>query len=108
MWNQYKVEDELGLSPHPATQQDFGCYLSALYGLPCNVELGMRGEYVAGNGDTTQPGRFRFSPGVTWYANAARSLRLRLQYNYDHSTEFGSDHGVWAQVSLTWGGPEVR
>ncbi|HYF36405.1 MAG TPA: hypothetical protein VD994_14010 [Prosthecobacter sp.] len=108
MFNRYKVEDELGLVLDPVTQQDFGCYVSMLYGLPNNLELGLRGEYVPGNGETVQDARLRVSPGVTWYANANRNLRLRLQYNYDHSNAYGSDHGIWAQVSLTWGGPEVR
>jgi hypothetical protein len=108
MLSRYKVEDELGLVLDPVTQQDAGCYISFLYGLPSNLEFGLRGEYVPGNGESQTTARTRVSPGVTWYANDNRNLRVRLQYNYDHSGEFGSDHGIWAQVSLTWGGPEVR
>lgn len=108
MFNRYKVEDELVEGRAPETQQDFGAYLSFLYGLPNNLELGLRGEYVAGNADTDQDSRFRVSPGVTWYANDARTLRFRLQYNYDNSNTRGTDHAVWAQVSFNWGGPEVR
>lgn len=108
MFNRFKVEDELVEGRNPETQQDFGAYLSLLYGLPNNLELGLRGEYVAGNADTAQDSRFRVSPGITWYANDARTLRFRLQYNYDNSNERGTDHAVWAQVSFAWGGPEVR
>ncbi|MDZ4286896.1 MAG: hypothetical protein U0984_03005 [Prosthecobacter sp.] len=108
MVKRFKVEDELGLVLDPVTQQDFGCYVSALYGCPNNLEFGLRGEFVPGNGETTQDARLRVSPGITWYANAARTVRVRLQYNYDHSNAFGNDHGIWAQVSLAWGGPEVR
>lgn len=108
MFNRYKVEDELVEGRNPETQQDFGAYLSLLYGLPNNLELGLRGEYVAGNADTHQDSRFRVSPGITWYANDARTLRFRLQYNCDNSNERGTDHAVWAQVSFNWGGPEVR
>lgn len=108
MFNRFRVEDEFGLTNSPATQQDFGAYLSLLYGLPQNLELGLRAEYVAGNHDTEQDSRFRASPGITWYANAARTLRLRLQYNYDHSNIRGTDHAIWAQCSIAWGGPEVR
>ena len=108
MFNRFRVEDELVEGRAPETQQDFGCYLSLLYGLPNNVELGLRGEYVAGNTETEQDARFRVSPGVTWYANSARTLRLRLQYNCDHSNARGTDHAIWAQMSLAWGGPEVR
>jgi hypothetical protein len=108
MFNRFRVEDELVEGRAPETQQDFGCYLSLLYGLPNNVELGLRGEYVAGNSETEQDARFRVSPGVTWYANSARTMRLRLQYNCDHSNARGTDHAIWAQMSLAWGGPEVR
>jgi hypothetical protein len=108
MIKRFKVEDELGLVLDPVTQQDFGCYVSALYGFENNLELGLRGEFLPGNGDTAEAARTRVSPGLTWYANANRNVRVRLQYNYDHSSDFGSDHGVWAQVSLSWGGPEVR
>lgn len=108
MMNRFKVEDEMDDTRPLETQQDFGCYLSLLYGLPNNLELGLRGEFVSGNSDTDQDSRFRASPGITWYANQARTLRLRLQYNYDQSNERGTDHAIWAQVSYTWGGPEVR
>lgn len=108
MFNDYKVEDELVEGRDPESQQDFGAYLSVLYGLGNNLELGLRGEYVSGNADTAQDSRFRVSPGITWYANDARTLRFRLQYNCDNSNERGTDHAVWAQVSFNWGGPEVR
>lgn len=108
MFNRFKVEDELGIDQNPVTQQDFGGYVSLLYGLPSRWEFGLRGEYVAGNGETQVDARFRASPGITWYANEARTMRFRLQYNYDHSNIRGTDHGLWAQVSLAWGGPEVR
>jgi len=108
MFNRFKVEDELGLDPNPVTQQDFGCYLSLLYGLPSRLEIGLRGEYVAGNSESQQDARFRVSPGITWCANEARTVRFRLQYNCDHSSARGTDHAIWAQVSFAWGGPEVR
>jgi hypothetical protein len=108
MTNRFRVEDEVDDTRRPETQQDFGAYLSLLYGFASNLELGLRGEFVSGNSDTAQDARFRVSPGITWYANDARTLRLRLQYNYDNSNNRGTDHAVWAQVSFAWGGPEVR
>lgn len=108
MTNRYRVEDEMDDTRAPETQQDFGCYLSLLYGLPNNLEFGLRGDFVSGNSETGQDTRLRVSPGITWYANSARTMRLRLQYNCDNSNQRGTDHAVWAQVSLTWGGPEVR
>jgi hypothetical protein len=108
MTNRYRVEDEIDETRPLETQQDFGCYLSLLYGLPNNLEVGLRGEFVSGNSDTNQDARLRVSPGLTWYANQARTLRTRLQYNYDNSNARGTDHAVWLQLSLAWGGPEVR
>ena len=107
MFRRFQVEDEITGKPGVATR-DFGWYASFLYGLPCNCELGFRTEYASGDTETEQDARFRCSPGITWYANQARSLRFRLQYNYDQSSVFGTDHGVWGQISLAWGGPEVR
>lgn len=108
MTNRFRVEDEIDDTRSPETQQDFGCYLSALYGFGNNFEAGLRGEFVSGNSETGQDSRFRVSPGLTWYANKARTMRLRLQYNYDNSNTRGEDHAIWAQCSLAWGGPEVR
>ncbi len=108
MLNDFKVPDEEGEYPVSASQNDFGGYLSALYGLNDRWELGLRYEQVAGNHDTEQDSRRRISPGITWYANDARTLRLRLQYNHDHSNARGTDHAIWLQACLNWGGPEVR
>lgn len=87
---------------------DFGFYSSLLYGLPSNLELGLRAEYVTGDTAVGLDNRFRVSPGITYYINDARTLKFRLQYNYDHSNDFGDEHSVWGQVSFSWGGPEVR
>jgi hypothetical protein len=108
MVSDFRVEDEFGLTDHPASQRDFGAYLSLLYGFAEDFEIGLRGDFVSGNWETAQDTRVRVSPGITWYANAARTLRLRLQYNCDRSNQRGTDHSVWAQCSIAWGGPEVR
>jgi hypothetical protein len=91
-----------------ANFRDFGFYTSLLYGFNSRFEAGLRAEYVAGERAAGLDDRFRLSPGLTYYINDARTLRFRVQYNYDHSNEFGTDHSVWGQVSYTWGGPEVR
>ena len=91
-----------------ANFRDFGFYTSLLYGFNDRFEAGLRAEYVTGDLLAGLDNRFRFSPGLTYYINDARTLRFRVQYNYDHSSEFGTDHSVWGQLSFTWGGPEVR
>lgn len=91
-----------------ANFRDFGFYTSLLYGFNSRFEAGLRAEYVSGDRAAGLDDRFRLSPGLTYYINDARTVRFRVQYNYDHSNEFGSDHSVWGQVSFNWGGPEVR
>jgi len=85
-----------------------GFYSTLIYGLGSGLEFGLRREYVSGIDAAGLDERFRTSPGITFFANEARTLKLRLQYNYDHSNDFGSEHSVWAQVGLAWGGSEVR
>ena len=91
-----------------ANLSDFGFYSSLLYGFNSRFEAGLRAEYVSGDRIAGLDNRFRMSPGLTYYVNDARTVRLRVQYNYDHSDVFGTDHSVWGQLSFTWGGPEVR
>jgi hypothetical protein len=100
-------EDE-GSAGQRADFDDFGFYSSALYGFNNRFEVGLRAEYVEGDGLAGLDNRFRLSPGVTYYLNEARTVKFRVQYNCDHSSAFGDDHGVWGQLSLNWGGPEVR
>ena len=87
---------------------EFGVYSSVLYGFNPRLEVGLRAEYVAGDLAAGLDDRFRMGPGVTFYVNEARTFKFRTQYNYDLSQEFGTDHSVWGQFSITWGGPEVR
>lgn len=94
--------------PRDGSLDEFGMYTSLLYGLHNGLEFGLRGEYVSGIAEAGLDERFRVSPGVTYYVNQARTLKLRLQYNYDHSNSFGNEHSVWAQVGFNWGGAEVR
>lgn len=91
-----------------ATLRDWGFYSSLLYGFNQRWEAGLRAEYVQGDRLAGLDNRFRLSPGLTYYINDARTLRFRVQYNYDHSNEFGTDHGIWGQISFIWGAPEVR
>ncbi len=101
-------EDEDDFGARRATMRDFGLYSSLLYGFNSRFEAGLRAEYVSGDPLAGLDNRFRLSPGLTYYINDARTVKFRVQYNYDHSNEFGTDHSVWGQVSIAWGGPEVR
>lgn len=90
------------------TFSEVGVYSALAYGLDNGLEFGLRGEYVQGIADAGLDRRFRVSPAITYYLNRQRTLYLRTQYNYDHSSDFDDEHSVWAQVGINWGGPEVR
>jgi hypothetical protein len=105
-------EEEEGEDEHERERNgslnEIGVYTSLAYGFDNGIELALRGEFVEGIASAGMDKRFRISPGVNWFANNARTLKLRLQYNYDHSSDFGDEHSIWAQVGLAWGGAEVR
>jgi hypothetical protein len=104
----HEEEEEEDEAVQRANFRDFGFYTSLLYGFNSQFEAGLRAEYAAGDREAGLDDRFRLSPGLTYYINDARTVRFRVQYNYDHSSEFGTDHSVWGQFSFNWGGPEVR
>ncbi len=91
-----------------ASFDEFGIYSMLVYGLNEHIETGVRAGWVSGIDSMGLDNRFRLSPMVTWYANPARTLQARLQYNWDHSEDFGDEHSVWFQLGLNFGGPEVR
>lgn len=93
---------------HFASFDEFGLYSSLIYGFNDNWETGVRAGWVSGISDMGLDDRFRLSPMITWYANPARTLQARLQYNWDHSDDFGSEHSIWFQVGVNFGGAEVR
>ena len=90
---------------HHDRETRFGMFTQAIYSWNAKWDTGLRLEYVEG-GDHGHD-RYRVSPVATYRAFGAPGVALRLQYNYDdfdHNTE----HTVWAQLGLAWGGPEVR
>ena len=94
--------------PRGGSLNEFGISTSVVYGLGNGFELGVRGDFVSGISRAGLDERFRISPAITYYLNESRTMFLRAQYNWDHSGDFGSAHGVWAQIGINWGGPEVR
>ena len=104
-------EDEHGHEEeggHRASFDEFGLYSSVIYGIDDRIEAGLRAGWVSGISDAGLDDRVRVSPMLTWYANEARTVQARLQYNWDHSDDFGSEHSIWFQLGLNFGGSEVR
>lgn len=91
-----------------ASFDELGLYSMLVYGINDRLETGLRADWVSGIDAMGLDDRWRLSPMVTWFANEARTLQARLQYNWDHSDAFGSESSIWFQVGLNWGGSEVR
>lgn len=92
----------------PASFTDFGINTMIVFGFNDRLETGVRAEWVSGVSEMGLDNRVRLSPMITWYANQARTLTTRLQYNWDHSNDFGNEHSIWLQLGYNWGGAEVR
>ncbi|MEM1296349.1 MAG: hypothetical protein AAGH89_13360 [Verrucomicrobiota bacterium] len=90
------------------TLDEFGFYTMLAYGWNDRLETSIRGEWVSGIDEMGLDDRWRISPAMTFFLNDYQTSHLRLQYNYDISDSFGEDHSFWAQLSWTFGGPEVR
>jgi len=101
-------EEEEGEESRRDTFDETGAYSSLIYGLGDHTEAGLRVGYVSGVADLGADERWRISPNMTFSLNAQRTLYLRLQYDYDNSSDFGSEHSGWAQFGVNWGGTEVR
>lgn len=94
--------------PHRGSLDEFGIFSSLVYGFDNGIEFGLRGDFVSGISRAGLDERFRISPAATYFLNKSRTMHLRAQYNFDHSSSFGDEHSVWAQLGINWGGPEVR
>ncbi|MCH2059832.1 MAG: hypothetical protein MK183_04325 [Verrucomicrobiales bacterium] len=101
--DEHHDEDEA----HRDSFGEVGLYSSVTYGLNDQLEAGLRAGWVSGISEAGLDERFRLSPSLTWY-NESRTVQARVQYNWDHSDDFGNEHSIWFQLGLNFGGPEVR
>jgi hypothetical protein len=79
---------------------DYGFYSQVAWGFRKGWVLGLRGDWVDGNGgafapDADREGRWRISPALTWHPT--EYSRFRLQYNQDRRAHAGTDHSIWFQ-----------
>lgn len=87
--------------------RDWGLYSQVLWGFKPRWVVGLRGEYADGNSgaydanDVFRGQRTRISPDLTFYPS--EFSKIRLQYNYDHSELFGTEHSIWMQVEFLLG-----
>ncbi|MED5586007.1 MAG: hypothetical protein VYB61_06595, partial [Verrucomicrobiota bacterium] len=101
--DEHHDEDEA----HRDSFGEVGLYSSVTYGLNDQLEAGLRAGWVSGISEAGLDERFRLSPSLTWY-NESRTVQARVQYNWDHSDDFGNEHSIWFQLGLHFGGAEVR
>jgi hypothetical protein len=89
------------------TLKDWGFYAQTLWGFKPRWVAGLRGEYADGNHGAYDPQdvfrgqRTRVSPSLTFYPS--EFSKIRLQYNYDQSELFGTDHSFWLQLEFLLG-----
>jgi len=82
---------------------EFGLYSMVVYGWNDRLEAGVRTGWVSGIDELGLDDRVRISPVVSWFANPQRTVQARLQYNWDHSDEFGSESSIWFQLGFNFG-----
>jgi hypothetical protein len=97
--------DDPAVTLPPEMLSDQGVYSQLLWGIKPRWVAGLRGEFASGDNaafdSELRTDRFRLSPNLTWYPT--EFSKLRLQYNYDHREEIGSDHSVWLQFEFVLG-----
>ena len=109
-----EIEDSGGTLASLPTESlwDWGAYAQVSYGFRTGWVASLRADYtepfsradyedILGERDPDRLRRWRISPALTWYPS--EFSRIRLQYNYDHSTSFGHAHGVWLQIEFLLG-----
>ena len=102
---EHEREDEASHSV--ARRRDFtdlGFYTMVTYGWSERVALRVRAEWVSGVDEAGLDERWRFSPGISWRPTDQLDLLVRAQYNFDHSSSFGTEHSIWTQFVISWGG----
>jgi hypothetical protein len=97
-------EDHAGSTP---AFHEYGFETSWTATLSDRLDLGAHAGWVGGIGELDADERWRFSPVLTVRPSGSDALRLMLQVNYDILEE-SEETSVWAQVNLSFGGPEVR
>ncbi len=85
---------------------DWGFYSQILYGFTPRWVAGIRGEWVSGDRGAFRPDenrsdRFRISPDLTFYPT--EFSKIRLQYNFDHGQQVGTQSSVWLQTEFLLG-----
>jgi hypothetical protein len=98
------------------TLHDHGGYLQVLYGFSRGWDVGLRGEWAGGSGDSYdadwqtfsrdhdmfRSDRVRIAPLLTFHPS--EFSRLRLQYDYDESDALdGPAHSVWLGFEMLIG-----
>ena len=92
------------------TLRDYGFYSQLAYGFKPGWVAALRGDYLTSatanyervfGRDLDRAGRWRLSPNLTWFPS--EFSKIRLQYNYDHRSDIGTDHSLWLQFEFMLG-----
>ncbi|NNE92784.1 MAG: hypothetical protein HKN23_14150 [Verrucomicrobiales bacterium] len=83
---------------------DYGFSTALFYGLTDTTTVSIRHDWVSDLYELELEDRHRISPAVTTFLDKGQRVQARLQYDYNHSDSFGSEHAAWLQFQIQWGG----
>ena len=91
------------------TYREWGAHSHLIYTWNPRLDTALRLGWVEGIDDFGQDERFRISPALAWWADEARRIGFRLQYNFDSIASARDEHSLWFQINLALGSNvEVR
>ncbi len=88
----------------PVDFDDQGVSTSILYGLCESATLSLRHDWISAVNNTEFVDSHRISPALTVAFGKNDRIQTRLQYDYIQNDEIESEHAVWFQVQIQWGG----
>ncbi|GIL19384.1 MAG: hypothetical protein DWB56_04375 [Candidatus Jettenia sp.] len=105
MGRRFEAGEDVNSNLPDEVMNNWGAYSQIMWGFKKRWIAGLRGDYVDGEKEATDPlgfERWRLSPNITFYPS--EFSKIRLQYNYD--TILGNDsteHSVFLQFEFLLG-----
>lgn len=86
------------------TFDDYGYSNSLHYGISDRVTVSLRHDWVSAVEIAELNDRHRLSAALTAYVDPEQRVRGRIQYDHLIDDTIGSEHAVWFQIQIQWGG----
>ncbi|OHC07071.1 MAG: hypothetical protein A3J92_04960 [Planctomycetes bacterium RIFOXYC2_FULL_41_27] len=105
MGRRFEAGEDINAGLPDEVMNNWGTYSQIMWGFKKRWVAGLRGDYVDGEEEATDPlgfERWRMSPNLTFYPS--EFSKIRLQYNYDDILEDDStEHSVFLQFEFLLG-----